>query len=207
MNPVTFCRSRYILSSDLYHSLLCCSLFCCDPSPLTPWTWLFVQGLGKATRILEGLMEMEVEVGGRRGLKKMQHWPRKIMTTTSIKKTSSHSSLPQHIQLTTTPASGLNISLGKHAYAFKREGEHRQRLWWAKSVLFEVMKDTRCSNTPKNVLVEERKQEHQILQTCFYLSHLIPLFSSTHLPSLVFYYIQCLTIMNNMKWFEKVCRK
>jgi len=53
-----------------------------------------------------------------------------------------------------------------------KEKENTSRGCGQQSQFYLVMKDTRCSNTPENMLVEERKQEHQILQTCFYSSHL-----------------------------------
>ncbi len=65
----------------------------------------------------------------------------------------------------------------------------------------------RCRNTPENMLVGERKQEHRILQTCFCSSHLIPRFPLIYpSPALVFYYLQC---HNNGQYemFENVCGK
>lgn len=184
MNPEISCRFpilRSLPQSALLQSLLL------RPLTFDPWAWLFIQ------ESEEGLME-----GGKEG----QGWrwcntdPEKIIiTNTSIKKTSCYSSQQQHIQLTNTHQHQASIYSTRrtHTYAFKnrwRERAHRQRLWWAESVLLEVMKDISCSNTPENMLVWERKQEHQI-QTCFYSSHLILLFPLIYpSPSLVLYYIQ-----------------
>lgn len=147
-----------------------------------------------------------MEEEGRRGLK-MQHWPRKIMTNTSIKKTSCYSSQPQHIQLTNTHQHQVSIFHQKNnTYAFKnrrRERAHRQRLWWAKSVLLEVMKDKMQQHTREHVSRRKKTRASDSTDMLLFVpSH--PSLSS-HLPisisSVLLYTV--VTIMVNMKCLKK----
>jgi len=56
--------------------------------------------------------------GGGKGRRRNTE-PEKSRPPPPFKKTSSYSNQPQHIQLTHTPTSGLNVSPEKHTYAFK----------------------------------------------------------------------------------------
>lgn len=175
----------------LYHSLLCCSLFCWDLSPLTP------EPDYSSRKTRRGWWRGKEGEGWRCNTDPEKSWPTpplKRQAVTAVSHNTSNSQTHTNIRL-------RYFTRRTHTYAFKnrwRERAHRQRLWWAKSVLLEVMKDTRCSNKPENMLVGERKQEHQILQTCFYSSHLIPLI---YLSCVLLYTV--VTIMVNMKCLKK----